>query len=290
MTLFSHLRLGRVAVAAFLLALVLAAPARAADAKDAKEVRAALAKEIDFPGLDDPKTTLTEFLDLMARKHGLKFKIDEKAFAAEELRAAPNVEVVGAKPLPPLKGVQLDRVLRKVLDRVPVPSGAAFVVRDNVIEVTTEAALARAKVRPEPPPAPTAAMRDREKAARAALAKAVDFRGYDDPKTTLQEALDQLGKVHNLTFDVIDGAFKFEQIDDVTRLLIADPKPVPAMKNQPLSKVLEAVLTRLPKEAHVTYVVRPGGVIEITTARFVEYERKNGRPPRPGALLPMAGM
>jgi hypothetical protein len=169
-----------------------------------------------------------------------------------------------------------------------VPSGAAFVVRDNVVEVTTEAALAGARQKPEPPPSPTANMVAREKAVRATLAKAVDFPGFDDPKTTLKEALDLLAARHNLTFDVVDPAFRVEQIPEVTGMAIA-AKPIPAMKNQPLSKVLDAVLAGLPKEAKPTRLVRPGGVIEITTARYVDYERKNGRPP-PRALTPPGGM
>jgi hypothetical protein len=261
------------------LALVTALSAPADDAKNAREVRAVLARETNFDTLDDPKTTLGEFLDLVSKRYALKFKINDKAFTAEQVANPESCEIAARRPVPAMKGVQLDRVLRKVLDRVPVPSGAAFVVRDNVIEVTTEAALAAARQKPEPPPSPTANMLAREKAARATLAGPVDFPGFDDPKTTLQEALDFLAARYNLKFDVIDAAFEVEEIQDVLRAEIAT-KPLPAMKKQPLSKVLDAVLAGLPKEAKPTRLVRPGGVIEITTARYADYERKNGRPPR----------
>src|SRR5262249_11680225 len=46
----------------------------------------------------------------------------------------------------------------------------------------------------------------------AQVRKVVDFQGLDDPKTTLIEALDQLAKVHRITFDVNERAFKAEGV------------------------------------------------------------------------------
>src|SRR5262249_17797342 len=99
MSLFTPCRARCVGGAALLLALAVAGPAVAAEAKNAREVRAALAKEIDFAAIDDPKTTLKEFLDFVAAKHGLKFKIDDKAFAAEELRDPAAVPIATPSPL-----------------------------------------------------------------------------------------------------------------------------------------------------------------------------------------------
>src|SRR5579872_6560033 len=42
-----------------------------------------LAEPVDFPGIDDPKTTLQEVLELLAQKNGVRFDINEKAFQAE---------------------------------------------------------------------------------------------------------------------------------------------------------------------------------------------------------------
>src|SRR5262245_44262605 len=41
--------------------------------------------EIDFPGYDDPKTTLEEVIRELAREYGLLIEVDEKAFKVELL-------------------------------------------------------------------------------------------------------------------------------------------------------------------------------------------------------------
>lgn len=83
-------------------------------------------------------------------------------------------------------------------------SEAPFHIRGNVIEGTTQAARTRAKQRPESPPAATAATAARAKALCAALAKPVNFLGFEaDPKRTLQETLDDLANRYDLTFDVL---------------------------------------------------------------------------------------
>src|SRR5262245_50032712 len=64
---------------------------------------------------------------------------------------------------------------------------------------------------------------------RDTLAKTIDFAGLDDPKTTLQEALEQLGKIHRLTFDVNERAFHAEKVKEVLKAEIANP-PIPPMK------------------------------------------------------------
>jgi len=103
------------------------------------------------------------------------------------------------------------------------------------------------------------------------LAKPVKFAGFDDPKTTLQEALDQLAKRYNLSFDINEKAFKFEQIMDVGKTEIAQPNPIPEMHTT-LSTVLRRVLQRIPVPSGATYVIRRD-VIEITTLTFAGAEK-----------------
>lgn len=108
------------------------------------ELGDALNKTIEFHGIDDPKTTLTDALDQFARFHRLTFDLNEKAVKA----AAPKVDVGGSRiaevPLIPMKA-SLRTVLEKILSRVDVPSGLTYLVRKDHIEITT-AAAARAEL------------------------------------------------------------------------------------------------------------------------------------------------
>ncbi len=100
-----------------------------------------LAEEVKFSGYEaDPKETLQELLDNLAEHYDLNFFINEAAFKAEQVedvRAVPVIE----KSIPAMRQVRLGEVLRKVLDRVPVPSGAMYVIRQDGVEVTTANAV-----------------------------------------------------------------------------------------------------------------------------------------------------
>src|SRR5437763_125144 len=96
----------------------------------------------------------------------------------------------------------------------------------------------------EAAPAPKPAKPDASPA--AGLAKRADFKGFDDPKTTLAEALDALAKLYDVTFDVNDKAFRFDQVMNVVETDIAFPSPIPALKNARLDVVLRKVLERTP--------------------------------------------
>jgi hypothetical protein len=103
---------------------------------------AKLTKRVKFDGFNDVKTTLREALDLLAKQFDLTFDVNDRAFAAENQPDVPKAEIIQAAPLPPLKNVRLDAVLRKVLARVPCESGATYMLRDDLIEVTTRQAQA----------------------------------------------------------------------------------------------------------------------------------------------------
>ena len=99
------------------------------------------------------------------------------------------------------------------------------------------------------------------------LAQRVRFDGIDDPKTTLSDALDNLGKLYDINFDINEKAFKFENVADVAKTPITAESPIPSMKNVRLGRVLEKLLSRIPVPSGATYLVRSDH-IEITTGIF----------------------
>jgi hypothetical protein len=108
-------------------------PARAEDWQNPLSQRA------DFPGLDDPKVTLIEALQALPKLYNANFDVDvnEKAFKYEQVQDVLKAEVASPNPIPPMKNVRLDRLLRRILARVSAPSGATFLLRPDCIEITT---------------------------------------------------------------------------------------------------------------------------------------------------------
>jgi hypothetical protein len=101
------------------------------------------------------------------------------------------------------------------------------------------------------------------------LAQRVKFDGMDDPKITLSDALDKLNKLYDVTFDINEKAFKFENVMDVAKTPITAENSIPAMKNVRLSQVLDKLVSRIPVPSGGTYLVY-GDHIEITTGIFRE--------------------
>jgi hypothetical protein len=100
------------------------------------ELQKLLSQPVKFPGLDDPKTTLSEALEALAKRYNLSFDINEKAFKFENVMDVAKTEIATPNPIPEMH-TTLSTVLRKVLARIPVPSGATYIIRRDVIEVTT---------------------------------------------------------------------------------------------------------------------------------------------------------
>ena len=124
-------------------------PARPKD-KDAKaalpqpasaaEIGKALAAPVDFPGIDDPKTTLAEALDLLAKKYKVQFEINEKAFKEQNIEDIGAAKV-GLRPISPMKA-PLRTVLRKLLSRLPdIPDAVLFLIRKDHVEILPENAV-----------------------------------------------------------------------------------------------------------------------------------------------------
>jgi hypothetical protein len=115
-----------------------------------RDFRAALAKPIDFPGIDDPKTTLAEALDQLAKDYGVVFDVNERAFKFEQLNDVMRTPITDREALPSMKGTPLAKVLQKVLNRIPTPSGATFLIRRDAVEITTAYVVRRELRLPQP--------------------------------------------------------------------------------------------------------------------------------------------
>ena len=93
-------------------------------------------KVVIYNGQDDPKISLAEELQTLGAQHNLVFDINERAFNFDNIQEVGRTPIF-TNPLPPMKNVRLETVLRKILDRVPGPSGAVFTIRRDRIEITT---------------------------------------------------------------------------------------------------------------------------------------------------------
>jgi hypothetical protein len=127
--------------------------------------------------------------------------------------------------------------------------------------------------------APIADARDKADAApkykadgpAAKLAERFDFSGIEDNKMTLQEALNDLGKLRGVVFTLNARAFDAEGTKDPAGALIADPKPLPPRKNVRLDEVLNEVLARIPTQSGAGFLVRRDRV-EVTTYQALRTE------------------
>ena len=95
-----------------------------------------LSQPVDYPGLDDARATLSDALDHLSKRYNLTFDIHEKAFEMDNLKDVVRTPVADPTPIPPMR-TTLSTVLRKILRRVPAPSGTTYVIRRDVIEITT---------------------------------------------------------------------------------------------------------------------------------------------------------
>jgi hypothetical protein len=96
-----------------------------------------LAQSIKFSGIDDPKITLSEALEKLSKLCDVDFDINERAFKFENIQEPGKTEIASPDPIPAMRNARLSTILRKVLSRVPVPSGATYLVRSDHIEITT---------------------------------------------------------------------------------------------------------------------------------------------------------
>jgi RNA polymerase sigma factor (sigma-70 family) len=99
------------------------------------------------------------------------------------------------------------------------------------------------------------------------LSSSVEFGGFDDPKMTLQDALEYLEKTYELTFDVSESAFRAAGYTD--KSVLQEPiaaQPILKMRSVSLATVLRKVLSHIttPVGQEATYLIRPDQIL-ITT-------------------------
>jgi hypothetical protein len=95
-----------------------------------------LLKPIKAPAPLDSKTPLKDLLDALQNRYNLDIEINEAAFKAEGIDSVLDTPL-GERVLPKTETIRLERLLRRVLARIPVASRATFVLRRDSIEITT---------------------------------------------------------------------------------------------------------------------------------------------------------
>jgi hypothetical protein len=99
---------------------------------------ASLSRRAAFSGINDPKATLGDVLKALSSRYQVPFDLNELAFKAEGLNDIAHSELFWTE-MPAMDNARLDVLLKRILRRVPVPSGATFLVRGDGIEITTMA-------------------------------------------------------------------------------------------------------------------------------------------------------
>jgi len=122
------------------LALLMAAPLRAGESAAGRELRHRLSDTVNLAGYDDPRMTLNDALDSLSKRYNLTFDINEKAFELENVTELERTPITDRSPIPPMR-TTLATILRKILRRVPSDSGATYLIRGDIIEITTTAAI-----------------------------------------------------------------------------------------------------------------------------------------------------
>lgn len=244
-----------------LLALALLAGAALAQLKPARtaaEVKARLATVVDFNGVDDPRATVADVINLLQKKYALKIEPREAALAKAGLMKPGQVEV---RPLAGMNA-SLDRVLRKVIANLK--GRATFAVVGGTVQITTEEDLRSRRLRPALPPV----LKKRQAESAARLKEEVDFPGIDDPKITLVDLLQFLKVRYKVEVHLREEAFLLYDIRDVGHTVL--DKPIPKMRTT-LAKVIEAALAqiKLPGDRPVA-IIGSDGTIVITTQKAGE--------------------
>jgi tetratricopeptide (TPR) repeat protein len=119
---------------------------------------------------------------------------------------------------------------------------------------------------------------------RDTLSRVTKYDGLDDPKFTLQDALDQLSAKYGVQFDVNEKAFKFEMVDDVLKKEIANPA-IPPMTAS-LGTIIRKILSRIVVNSGATYIIRRD-TVEITTGLFATSEKALRVYPAADLVLPI---
>jgi hypothetical protein len=96
------------------------------------------AQVFKFDGIDDPKTTLQDALELISQRYGIPFDVDERAFKRDKSAPILRTEIATLPLLPQTASVSV--ILRKILSRLPDDARAVFLIRKGRVEITSESA------------------------------------------------------------------------------------------------------------------------------------------------------
>jgi RNA polymerase sigma factor (sigma-70 family) len=109
--------------------------------EDAVALAERLSQTVEFPGFEDPNVSLQEALDFIADRYDVTVLVNEAAFKAVNVDNVLS-KPVAEKPFPKMKAA-LAVVLQKILARVSADeeAGAIYLVRRDVVEITTRAAV-----------------------------------------------------------------------------------------------------------------------------------------------------
>jgi RNA polymerase sigma factor (sigma-70 family) len=117
------------------------APAVEEAIQHAPDWREKMMESLNYSGIvNDPRATLSDALDMLAKRYNLTFDINERAFEMDDLKDVARTPIADPYPIPPMR-TSLSTILNKILRRVPASSGATYIIRRDHIEITTGAAV-----------------------------------------------------------------------------------------------------------------------------------------------------
>jgi WD40 repeat protein len=227
-------------------------------------LRRRMMEPIPFRGFNDPQTTLEEALSAITILYKFPSKIDLEAFSAYGL-GGPRQNIwktkVAETPIPAISNRGVDVVLRALFSRLPAP--AAFVVdaNDSTIVITTQDRVHDAVTTPT-----LEKDGEQERKVHQHLLQTITFEGFDDPETTLQEALGTLCATYGLKYAVDEESFQTEDVKNVLRTQMAFAPQTQVMKAS-LHSVLECVLSGVDCPSGCSYMVRDDSIVILTRAK-----------------------
>jgi hypothetical protein len=102
--------------------------------------QAMLNRQVDYPGLEDPRATLTDVLDQLSKRYNLAFSVNVNAFRALVPEIDPTRYKIAMRPVPEMHA-SVKTVLQTILARLPAKTGPMLLFRKDYIEITTETAV-----------------------------------------------------------------------------------------------------------------------------------------------------
>jgi RNA polymerase sigma factor (sigma-70 family) len=228
------------------------------------ELRDALRNPIRFNGADDSKMTLAEVLEQLAKQYHVAFDVNEKAFRLENKPDVLQTQVA-TTPIPAMTG-SLASVLQRILARVDVSSGATYIIRKEVIEITTNQFLyAELRLPPEGNPADGSPI--------APLGPQLIYEDLEE--AALPAALRKVSEATGVTVVLDPKAYPKE----------STPKLTAKLMNVPVETAVRVLADMADLQ-----VIRLDNVLYVTTAQKAARLRKESDAKRDGAAVGGKGM